>query len=171
MPDLDLKVRELELGFKKIVKEKETLNKDLKFEEENVPFKEFLNELEKESGEKIDKLKKFQEKTNLEISETAIFFGEDPKVIKFNEFIKIIKDFITNFKKSTIKISAEEAKNLKQQIKDGKKSKPPQDNKIVNDLQNIRKTVIRKTQARKTHGCRVENLELPDQRRSLGKPI
>ena len=59
----------------------------------------------------------------------------------------MINDFITNFKKSTIKISAEEAKNLKQQIKDDKKSK----NKIITDLKNIRKTVVRKTQARMTH--------------------
>ncbi len=96
-------------------------------------------------------MKKIQEKSSTEISETAVFFGEDPKSFKFNEFIKIIKDFIANFKKSTLKLSAEEAKNLKKKIKEEKKTKPAGDNKIVNDLQNMRKSVVRKTQARKTH--------------------
>ncbi len=134
-----------------MVKEKEALTKDIKNEEENLPFKEFLNDIEKESSEKVEKLKKIQEKSNTEISDTAVFFGEDPKSFKFNEFIKIIKDFIANFKKSTLKISAEEAKNLKKKIKEEKKAKPAGDNKIVNDLQNMRKSVVRKTQARKTH--------------------
>ncbi len=31
-------------------------------------------------------MKKIQEKSSTEISETAVFFGEDPKSFKFNEF-------------------------------------------------------------------------------------
>ena len=133
------------------MKEKENLSKDIKYEKQNVHFKEFLNELEKESSEKVEKLKKLQEKTQTEISQTSVLFGEDPKSFKFFEFIKLINDFISNFKKSTLKISAEEAKNLKQKIKEDKKSKTQVESIIVKDLQNIRKTVVRKTQARKTH--------------------
>lgn len=149
--DLESKVRDLETGYKKLLIQKEALTKEIKFDEENIPFKESLNELEIESFEKIEKLKKLQETSKVEIIQTAISYGEDPKTFKFNEFIKIIFDFIKNFKKSNIKISAEEAKELKKQIKEGKKTKPNVDNKILNDLQNMRKDVVRKTQARKTH--------------------
>ena len=141
----------LDSGYKKLLIQKEALTKEIKFDEENIPFKESLNELEIESFEKIEKLKKLQETSKVEIIQTAISYGEDPKTFKFNEFIKIIFDFIKNFKKSNIKISAEEAKELKKQIKEGKKTKPNVDNKILNDLQNMRKDVVRKTQARKTH--------------------
>jgi hypothetical protein len=107
-------------------------------------YKVFLQDLEKESSDKINKLRSIQENLNSEMLNTALFFSEDPKSFKFNEFIKNIKEFITSFKKSSLKWSNEEVENIKKQINREKKSKPNKENKIISDLQKMTNSFVKK---------------------------
>jgi hypothetical protein len=142
--DTENKVKEFDNNVKKLQKEKELISKD---KSQQIYFN-FIKDLENDANEKLNEIFKLQTNMNNEITEITKYFGEDLKNFKLMEFIKIIQTFVSNFKKISIKFSAEEAKQIKKQINENKK--PETKIKYVKEMEKIMQTVERKTMARKT---------------------
>jgi hypothetical protein len=146
LADTELKAKEFDNNLKKLQKEKEIAAK----EKDEIGYLNFLTELEKESNQSFTEITKLQTDLNVQMEETAKYFGEDMKNFKIIDFIKVIQNFITNFKKIALKFSAEEAKQIKKKINEEKNKKPELKIKYVKDLEKIMQNVERKTLARKT---------------------
>jgi dishevelled associated activator of morphogenesis len=144
--DTDLKIKEFEGIANKLTKEIETVSKDVKEEK----YLNFIKDLEKEVSSYFKEITACQTSLTKEITETATYFGEDPKAFKLPEFLKLISTFSGSFKKIAMKLSADEAKLLQKKIKD-EKHKKPELNKYVKEVEKMMQNVERKTiAARKT---------------------
>ena len=119
LTEVESKIKDFENGINKINKEKESLIKENN--NINEKFVNFLDDLHKNASDKLNQIKSIQESFNKDLVDLSVYFGEDPKQIKLFEFIKIINDFVTNFKNKSAKFSAEEAKQLKKKIKEDAK--------------------------------------------------
>jgi hypothetical protein len=148
--DIESKIKEFENGLKKLKKEKDSLEKE-KDKSLVAKFSAFVNDLELLACDKFDEIMTAQDSLTKEISDTIEFFGEEVKQFKIGDFLKLINDFVENFKKTATKLSAEEAKQLKKQIKEDKNKKEETKNKHNKELEKIRKTAVKKTLARKSN--------------------
>jgi hypothetical protein len=145
--DTDLKIKEFEGITIKLTKEIELVSKDPKEEK----YLDFIKELEKEVSIYFKEITTCQTNLTKEITETATFFGEDAKVFKLPEFLKLVSTFTNSFKKVAMKLSADEAKQIQKKLKD-EKQKKPEFNKYVKEVEKMMQNVERKTIAiRQTH--------------------
>ena len=123
---------------------KEFLSEELSDYKSN--FYIYVEELEKSLSIKLDSLQALKNKIDTKYEECCIFFGEESKT-KLEIFLGYINSFVKKYKEVLDKIQAEEADELRKEIKKAKKN---ESNKFEKDLKKIRKTVMRKTIARKT---------------------
>lgn len=166
--DIESKIKEFENGLKKLKKEKESIDKE-KDKSLVANFSTFVNDLELLACDKFDEILTTQDSLTKEINDTIEFFGEEAKQFKIGDFLKLINDFVENFKKTSTKLSAEEAKQLKKQIKDDKNKKEETKNKHNKELEKIRKTAVKKTLARKSNYKNFSHLMNKDKLREIVK--
>ena len=105
--ELEKNILSLISQLNKIKKEKETKNEN---------YLLFLNNVEKYSSIKIECVKISNKMLDNEIENCVYLFGEDEKKFDVTKFIKVIFDFVENFKLKLIEISQKEAKLLKKKI-------------------------------------------------------